>query len=323
MSSSFRVAGIGALAAAALCAQGMESGSRGRDAGFKVHGEISPVPLSTASLTVELSGNGAVPAESVRVAPDGSFEFHSAPPGMYELRLVGAGGAILYKENVVLSGASQILSIRVTEGSTARRSTESTVSLRQLEHKVPEQARKAFSKGAQAESKGQYQAAADYYRQAVSIDSEFADAFNELGALEAKQGDLSHAAADFQKAIDAVPEHGPALSNLSIVLAKMRRFDEAAQTARRAIKLMPGSGTLRFVLATSLLLAQGDSDEVLDNLERSSGEVPRAHLVAAELLVQRGKRSEAVQHLEEYLQAAPAGEKERDRAKALLAELRP
>jgi hypothetical protein len=86
---------------------------------------------------------------------------------------------------------------------------------------------------------------------------------------------------------------------------------------------MPGSGTLHFILATSLLLTSGDSDEVLDNLERSAGEVPRAHLVAAQLLVRRGKRDEAARHVQDYLRAAPADDRERENAKAMLGELRP
>jgi tetratricopeptide (TPR) repeat protein len=194
--------------------------------------------------------------------------------------------------------------------------------MRQLSHKIPAPARKAFDKGEQAESKGRLQAAADFFREAVSLDPEYADAFNELGATEAKQGDLTHAVEDFQKAIDVVPEHSLALTNISIVLAKLRRFEEAAVAARRALQVTPGSGTLRFVLATSLLLTKGDSEEVLANFERAAGEVPRAHLVAAQLLVERGKRAEAVQHVQDFLRTAPADDRDRQKANALLGELR-
>jgi hypothetical protein len=85
---------------------------------------------------------------------------------------------------------------------------------------------------------------------------------------------------------------------------------------------MPASGRLRFVLATCLLLTKGDSDEVLENLERSAGEIPRAHLVAARVLMQRGKNAEALRHVEDYLRVVPADDQERDRAMSMLAELR-
>jgi thioredoxin-like negative regulator of GroEL len=314
MKTCFRLTGIGVLTAAALLSQGPDFA--------RVRGEISPMPAGVSSLTVELSGSG--PTESARVGPDGTFEFHFSPRGTYELKVLTSDGSVVHQETVVVTGGNQLLSVRVSEPGPGRRTSGgSTVSLRQLSHKVPAPARKAFDKGSQAESKGHYDAAADFFRQAVGIDPEFADAFNELGATQAKQGDFAHAAESFQKAIDAVPDHALALSNLSIVLAKMRRFEEASTVARRALQLMPGSGALRFVLATSLLLSKGDSDEVLDNLERAAGEVPRAHLVAAQLLVRRGKRDEASRHVQDYLRAAPADDREREQAKALLGELRP
>jgi tetratricopeptide (TPR) repeat protein len=318
MKTCFRLTGIGVLAVAALLSQGSDL-----NMGSRVRGEIFPVPAGMGSLTVELSGRGVGPAASARVDPDGSFEFQSVQRGTYELRLITAGGVVLHLETVVLNGSSQPLSIRLSGASPGLGSAGSTVSMRQLSHKVPAAARKAFDKGAQAESKKQYQVAADFFRQAVSVDPEYADAFNELGTMEAKQGDLPRAAEDFQKAIDVVPEHDLALSNLSIVLAKLGRFNEAVEVARRALRVTPNSGTLRFVLAASLLLDKGDSDEVLENLERSASEVPRAHLVAAELLARRGRREEAAQHVQDYLRVAPADDRERDRAKAMLGELRP
>jgi tetratricopeptide (TPR) repeat protein len=318
MNTCLSAIGIGVLAAAALLPQNADFGANSR-----IRGEIYPMPAGAGSLMVELSGNGAVPSNSTRVDPDGRFELRAVPPGSYELRVVTAGGLIVHQEMVMLTGPSQSVSIRLSDPAPGNRSANGTVSMRQLSHKVPPAARKAFEKGEQAESKGKLKDAADFYRQAVSIDPEYADAFNELGATEAKQGNLPHALEAFQKAVEVVPDHGLALSNVSIVLAKLRRFEEASEAARRALRVMPGSATLQFVLATSLLLSSGDSDEVLENLERSAGEVPRAHLVAAQLLVRRGKRDEATRHVQDYLRTAPADDREREHARELLDELRP
>jgi tetratricopeptide (TPR) repeat protein len=290
--------------------------------GVPVRGEISPLPPGSGTLTVELSPNGGGLSESAAVHPDGTFELRSAHPGVNTLRVVAAGGAIVYEETLTISDSRQELSIRLPESSSANRLSDGTVSIRQLTHKVPPQARKAFENGQRARNKGNTEQAAGLFREAVSIDPEFADAFNELGALDVARGNLEQAIEDYQKAIDAVPDHRLALSNLSIVLAKLHRFDEAATVARRALQFAPGSGTLRYILATSLLFVKGDSDEVLDNLNRSANEVPMAHLVAAELLVRRGQRAEAIHHIEDYLVSAPSDDKHRDRAQALLAELR-
>lgn len=265
---------------------------------------------------------GGGPTERVMINGDGSFEFRYARPGAHELRLVTMSGTIIHQETVFITGANQFLSIRLPDSPGASRSVDSTISLRQLTHKIPPQAQKAYNKGEQASAKGKHREAADLFRQAVTIDPEFVDAFNELGAAEAALGNLPQAAEDFQKAVDLVPEHRLALPNLSIVLAKLRRFREAAEVARRALKVVPASGTVRYILAASLLFEKGDTDEALDNLERATSEVPKAHLVAADILALRGKRLEAIRHLEEYLRVAPAGDKDRARAEAKLAELR-
>jgi tetratricopeptide (TPR) repeat protein len=315
MNTCFRLTGIGVLAAAALLSQGPAPGL-----GSSIRGEITPVPAGISSLTVELSATGGAPSDTARIGPDGTFEFRFAQRGTYELRVCTADGSVIHQETVVLTGGNQMLSVRLSSPTPVRRDG-GTVSIHQLSHKVPGAARKAFERGEQAENKGHYEEAAGLFRHAVEIDPQFADAFNELGAMDVKQGDLSHAAEHFQKAIDAVPDHRLALPNLSIVLAKQRRFDEACAAARRALQVVPDSATVRFVLATSLLVTRGDSDEVLDNLVRAAGEVPRAHLLAAQLLAQRGKRSEAAQHAQDFLRAVPSDDRDRERAQALLGEL--
>jgi tetratricopeptide (TPR) repeat protein len=318
MKTCLRITGISVLIAAAMFGQGPD-GRRG----FQVRGELSPLPPGSGILTVELSTNESGGIESAVVNPDGSFEFRSAQPGAHELRVMSTGGMVLHQETVLISSVNQPISIRLPQSSSPSPSpANSTISAQQLGHKVPVLARKAYDKAEQAEAKGEHEQAIELFREAVSIDPEFADGFNELGAVEAATGDLQRAIEDFQKAVDVAPDHRLALANLSIVLAKTQRFDEAVLVARRALRVMPNSGTMRYVLATSLLFASGDSDEVLDNLERATSEIPLAHLLSAELLVRRGKRDEAIRHVEEYLKVVPPDDKERNRAETMLIELK-
>jgi tetratricopeptide (TPR) repeat protein len=289
-----------------------------------MHGELSAIPPGSGGLTIELSTTNGGVSERASVSGDGSFNLRSVQPGVYELRVYD-GGAIVHQETVMIGSANQPLSIHLREAPspTSTHYPNSTVSIKQLAHRPPPLARRAFEKGSMAEGNRDHEHAAEYFREAVTIDPEFADAYNELGAVDAARGNLPQALEDFQKAVNVVPEHPLALPNLSIVLAKLRRFHEAADVARRALQLSPGSGTLRYVLATSLYFEKGPTDEVLENLEGASSEVPIAYLVAARLLDLRGKRDEAVRHVETFLRVAPADDKDRDRAKAMLAELRP
>jgi len=306
-----------ALIASALSGQGSDPRRE-----TTIHGELSPIPRAAGGLSVELSANGVGFSERTNVNPDGTFDLRAIQPGVHELRVFD-GGMLVHREMVTITGANQPLSINLDGTLSPSRPNTGMISIQQLAHKVPVQARKAFEKGSQAEANGDHQQAAEYFRQAVTIDPEFADAFNELGAADAARGDIPQALEDFQKAVNLVPEHPLALPNLCIALAKLKRFHEAAEAARRALKVAPGSGTVRYVLATSLYFEKGATDEVLQNLEMASAEVPVAYLVTARLLDLKGKREEAIQHVETFLRVAPAGDKDRERAKAMLVELRP
>jgi tetratricopeptide (TPR) repeat protein len=255
------------------------------------------------------------------VSPDGRFEFSSVSAGTYWLRVLGGDGRVLHEETVNVS-AQQFLTVRLNPDQRADRAAGSSVSMQQLAHKVPRPAQKAYDKGLRAASKGDQHAAAELFGQAVAADPEFADAHNELGAADVALGRLPEAAEQFQKAVDLAPEHRLALPNLSIVLAKMKRFQEAAEVARRALRVVPGMAQMQFILAIGLLSEHKESQEALRNLRSAAPEIPKAHVVAAQALLDSGKRDEAALELEEYLKAHPAKDAERAKVEALLAEIR-
>ena len=307
------------IALAAASAQPPTSPSTAR--GQSVRGEITSDGGNNGSLTVELSSSGSSSSDTAVVNGDGSFEFRSVTPGTYWLRVCAGMNSVIHEEVVNIGGAGQVLSVRLSGQNTANRSAGPSISMQQLTHKVPRAAQKAFDRGQQLVRKGDQTAAAECFRQAVAVDPEFVDAHNELGAAEAALGQLPQAAEEFQKAINLVPDHRLALPNLSIVLAKMKRYHEAGQVARRALKVVPGA-PMYYILAFSLIADHAEPQEALNNLQRASGEIPKAHIVAAEVLVQAGRRDEAVQQLEEYLRVQPADDAERSKVEARLAELR-
>jgi Flp pilus assembly protein TadD len=287
---------------------------------FAVRGQIlSPVPI-VGELTVELVTPGERP-ERAQVDPDGSFKVPGAHTGSYELRVVGPSGAIIHEELVTVDGG-QFLSVHIPNPPAATDAGPGTISLRELTHKIPPQAQKAFAKGRQAAAKGKSSEAVECFVRAVTIDPEFVEGFNELGAAEATSGHLAAAADNFQRALELVPEHPRALFNLTVVLAKQNRFHEAGAVARRALKVDPNSGAVRYILATSLVIENGDKNEAIENFERSADQVPKAHLAAAELLVEDGRRQDAIRHLEQYLRSLPAGTTDRAKVEARLEELR-
>jgi len=241
---------------------------------------------------------------------------------VHDLRVVGQGGTVVYQNTVVIANASQPLTIHIpTPPPNASRSASNSISVRELSHKIPPAALKAYTRGATAAAKQDNVHAAEAFREAIAIDPELVDAYNALGAAEVALGDLPHAAEDFQKAIDLVPDHQLALPNLSIVLAKMGRAHEAVETSRRALKAVPGSCQVQYVLAVSLLMDNGDPEEALENLERAAAEVPKARLLAANVLWQLGRRDEAIRQVQQYLRDSPSDDSGRPKAEALLLQL--
>jgi tetratricopeptide (TPR) repeat protein len=292
-----------------------------RDSGI-VHGQISsdgPIP---GSVTVELVGPGSGGTISASMEGAGGFEFHGVAPGAYTLRLTGAAGTVVYEEPLFVNGGYQNLSIQVPAKSKTAGSSDATVSIRQLQHKVPAEAQKEFSKGSAASTKGDQTRALDHFQKAVRLDPEFADSFNGMGISFAALGQLPQAAEQFQKAIDLVSDHPGAAANLSIVLCRLQRYHDAVEMARRALKLNPGLLKLRYVLGISLVNEGGDKVEALDNLQRATQEVPTAHLLVAKILIETGRGEDAARHLEDYLRLSPDNDRDRAAVQEWLDQLR-
>jgi tetratricopeptide (TPR) repeat protein len=316
MRSFLRFFTTGMMAAACMMAQAQSS-----IRGVSVEGEISSSAPLTGQMTVELSGDSGAP-QMTEVSPDGTFRFDSAPPGTHQLRVIGAGGTLIYQQIVSITGPSQRLIVQLPDAApAANRAAGDTVCLQQLAHKVPKGAQKAFEKGRKAEHRNKPLEAEKMLRQAVSEDPEFADAHNELGAVEASLGKLPEAAAEFQKTIDMAPGHNLALGNLAIVLAKMKKFHDAAEAARRALQVTPQDDGLRYILGFSLVMDHGDPVEALANLRRAESTYPKAHLLEAQLLAGSGKKSEAAEQLAAYLKGAAPGDPHRAQIEADLARL--
>ena len=315
------------LLAGAASAQWAERGgpysqSPGAQDGFTVRGQISSENALLGSVTVELVGNGRGISQTTGLMGDGSFEFHYVTPGQYALRLTGAGGGVLHEEQVIITGPNQNLSIAMNAPRGPDHSGGGTVSIRQLEHKISPEALKEYDKGQKAARKGDHALALDHFQQAVDADPEFADAYNNLGAAQAALGRLDDAAAEFQKAVDLVPDHSQAIANLSIVLCKLKRFDEAAAAARKALRLDPRLSNVRYILAVTLSRQQGQEEEALENLERAAPDIPKARLLAADILTRTGRLDEAAGQLEQYLLAAPQQDADRPNVQEWLSTLR-
>jgi tetratricopeptide (TPR) repeat protein len=272
-------------------------------------------------MNVELTASGQIATISGTAEGDGSFEFDGIAPGQYQLRVTNSGGQLMHEEPVFVGTGNQNLSIRVSNRTSASGSAEGTVSLRRLQHKVPGNAQKEYEKGRQASVKGDQSKAIDHLQKAAQIDPQFSDAYNGLGVVHMALGQTQMASEEFQQAINLEPDHDQAVANLSIALFRLQRFRDAEQVARLSLKLNPTRSKLRYVLGMSIVTDGGDKTEALFNLQRAAADVPEAHLLAAKLLAESGRRDEAAKHLDDYLRTAPQSGISRDKVEAWLAQL--
>ncbi|HZS55067.1 MAG TPA: tetratricopeptide repeat protein [Bryobacteraceae bacterium] len=196
-----------------------------------------------------------------------------------------------------------------------------TVSLRDLEHKVPKPALNEYKKSAEAFKKDDSLLAKQHLEKALEIDPRFADAHNDLGVAFARLGQMDHATAEFQRAIELSQQNSAASANLSVALYVKGEYHEASLTARQALRANPGLPQASYVLGLSLIAEHGDTNETIASLERAASQYPESHIIAADILTKAGRRDEAVWHLKEYLRSAPANDPRKLGLEARLAEL--
>jgi Tfp pilus assembly protein PilF len=195
-----------------------------------------------------------------------------------------------------------------------------TVSVRELQERVPSKARKAYERALAEYRKGNTGKAIADLEKAIQIDPSFADAHNDLGGCYARLGQADKAVVEFAEASSLDPDSAVMMYNFALTLVGLKRFAEAEDAARAALKLAPSLAQAHFVLGYSLYQQRRFGQEAVDNLVWASRQVPRALLIAAEVLVREGRLSEAARQLKRYL-ASPETGPDRERVQSWLEKL--
>ena len=133
--------------------------------------------------------------------------------------------------------------------------TGETISIRQLQHKVPKEAAKEFERATKLSRAGEHAKAAAELEAAVRRDPQLSSAENQLGVEYAYLGRWEEAEMAFRRVIDMEPASWLGHFNLALTLYSRGDLPGAEQSTRRALAC--------------------------------SGENPRIHLLLGELLVMR------------------------------------
>jgi len=96
------------------------------------------------------------------------------------------------------------------------------------------------------------QQACAWYRRALHLDPEFADAYVNLGRLVHDAGDVATAVGLYREALKRAPDDAVAHYNLGLALEDTRKYTVAVQHYREAIRVEPGFADAHFNLARLL-----------------------------------------------------------------------
>jgi Flp pilus assembly protein TadD len=117
--------------------------------------------------------------------------------------------------------------------------------------------------------KAQYKldAAVESYRKAISLNPNYAAAYNNLGNALREQGKLDAAIESLHKAISLDPADAEAHSNLANALKDQGKLDAAVESYRKALSLAPDSANAHYNLGVTLT-EQGKLDEGIQHYQR-------------------------------------------------------
>jgi tetratricopeptide (TPR) repeat protein len=149
--------------------------------------------------------------------------------------------------------------------------------------------------------------AIEYFSQAMEVDPNYSEYYNDRGAVYFKMGLLEHAERDYLQAIELSPPYAEVWTNLAQCYRAMQRMDDAVSAYSRALDLDPSSALA--------LVGRADAQFELDRAELALADYDRALMIEPEqpvvlasraiLHYEAGRLPEAVNDLGAALELAP------------------
>lgn len=252
------------------------------------------------------------PVAIIYAETQGQFEIQEIQPGTYYLEFEANRQKYdVVKETVtVYRGVPAVLSVtlRPLRSIAGRGTAAETVSVAELEEKVPDKARKEFEKATAAAGNGSTDQAIEHLRKALEIFPRFVRARNDLGTHLLSQGKLDEAEEEFREALNVDEKSFNPTLNLGIVLVHKHAFLEANEKLAKAISIQPSSPAAHLYSGLALLgLEKLDSAATALKTSYSLGGpkygIALYHL--GQLHLSRGDNSAALKSFEEYLSVVP------------------
>jgi tetratricopeptide (TPR) repeat protein len=185
------------------------------------------------------------------------------------------------------------------------------VSAAELRQTVPSAAKRQYELGLKAVNKGNFQQAADYFQEALTIYPEYLAARNDLGAQYLKLKQIDEAEKHFQIVLASDPKNFNAKYNLGLVQFERRNYTEAITLLNQAIVIDSTRPLARLWIGIAKL-ELGEVDVAEQELTRAlimgGNECVAAQYHLARIYFTRGAIDDARRSVQVYIQQAPRGE---------------
>ncbi|MFY9561335.1 MAG: FG-GAP-like repeat-containing protein [Terriglobales bacterium] len=179
-------------------------------------------------------------------------------------------------------------------------------------HDNPDSAEALYGLGSVYLNQQKTAEARDCFERAVKLRASYPDtlanAWNNLGLLDARAGRTEEAIGFFRQALRLSPDHLVALVNLGSAYRQLKQWDEARKAFERALAASPNDPEANYGLG--MVFAQtDDTARALEHLQRalqSRPAYPEALNNLGILYLRTQRRDEAVAKFEECIRVAPA-----------------
>src|SRR5258708_10305741 len=264
----------------------------------------TPVPADVQVELVSIYGSGM---DSIATDSAGKVRFTQLTPAMYKLRITGFGIVSTETREIDMTESTTI-SVHVKRTT----STTNTTSLGPIDVTVPPEARKEYEKAAEKMNEKNWVEAKTHLDRAIAIYPKYALAHNNLALVyvNLKQGDK--AVESFRTA--AQLDDGLQQANLYLgqFYYDNKNYKQAEPYLLHAVNADPRNPQILTALANAQM-QNGEPEQALANAQKV-GSLPEpdrkkfaiAHLIAAQVLSDRGENQRAQKECRQVLKEDPS-----------------
>jgi tetratricopeptide (TPR) repeat protein len=286
--------------AAGLSPAQKQSAPEGRHNRCELWGQVVSSDRHAADgMEIELAGNKQAPRQRTHIV-NGTFEFQPVPEGTYQFRLFDRSGQVIVRRTQSLDRSNNDVILRLPYDLTEPSSN--VISLAQLSHKAPRQALDAFHAGLKAVDAGELEKSVADFQKAISIDSQYAEAENNLAALYSEMGRIDEALPHAERAFEISPGWVETGHTLAMLLILTRRYEQSEALARAMLANQQAVSEMHAVLAISLIGQRRSFEEAFGHLGLAIEGFPMARLLAANTLIEIGLPILAAVQVNDYVQ---------------------